>query len=494
MFGEEAGRAGPHGSLRERAASDPHGYWAAAARQLALFEPFEHVLEGDPPRSRWFTGARLNASYTCVDRHVEAGLGGRPAYLVEDGKGGARTVSYAELREEVGRFANALHGLGVGRGDVVAMRLPDRLELPVAMLAAARIGAVHLVFDDDAPAALVRDCLADAGASVLVSTGGAGASAVTVTMLRDGAGELRGGAGAGGSRSWEELVADEPVHCPPEAMGSEECLLLRYVTRPGGRLLGLERSTGGYLAEVALDARDLFELDPGRDVLCCAVPLASAAGHAYGVYGPLANAVTSVIGAPRPGGAGAGGAFELAGRLGVTVLSCATGDVAGLAREAGASSGRRMPELRRLLAIGERVDRDAFFALVGGVGDATCRARFAHMTEETGAVLAASVPVACGSSSPVQVEEPGPLVVALPGISLEVVDDGGRPVRSGAGHLTVSRPWPAMALSVRGRAEAYGEEYWGRYGGRFFAGGRASVEAGGALRLLEPGAGPALEA
>ena len=486
-------------SLYEEAEKDPERFWAERARELAWFEPFETVLEWDLPFARWFTGGRLNVSYNCLDRHVEAGLGDRVAYHFEGEPGDRRTITYKELLSEVGQCANALRSLGVERGDRVAIYMPMVPELPVAMLACARIGAAHSVVFGGFSAEALRGRIEDAAAKVLITADGGWRRGQPV-VLKPNADEALSGGGAsiehvivvrrlgesapdtqmtpGRDLWWDEVVATEPEHCPPEAMESEDLLYLLYTSGTTARPKGIMHTTAGYLTQVAFTHRYVFDLHPESDVYWCAADIGWVTGHSYIVYGPLANGATSVLYEGTPDHPARDRWWSIIERYKVTILYCAPTAIRTFMKwgtEHPASHD--LSSLRVLGSVGEPINPEAWVWYHRHIGGERCPVVDTWWQTETGAIMISPLPG-------VTVLKPGSATFPLPGIEAEVVDDSGDVVTRGGGYLTLPRPWPGMLRGIYGDPERYRETYWSRFPGRYFAGDGAKVDADGYLWLL----------
>ncbi len=484
------------GSLRARAAADPEGYWAGEARRLDWMRPFTRVLAWEPPHARWFEDGTLNASVNCLDRHVAAGLGERVAYHWEGEPGDARTITYRELLAEVSRTANALRALGVRRGDRVAVYLPMVPELPVTMLACARIGAVHSVVFGGFSAAALRQRIEDAECRVLVTADGAhrrggvfplkeqadlaveGPSPVEhVLVVRRTGGEVA--MRDGRDVWWHELVPAQPDDCPPEEMGAEDLLFLLYTSGTTGRPKGIMHTTGGYLTQVASTHRLVFDLDPEHDVYWCAADIGWVTGHSYIVYGPLANGATSMLYEGTPNFPREDRLWSIVAAHGVTQLYTAP-----TAIRAFMKWGRQHPDghdlstLRVLGSVGEPINPEAWMWYRDVIGGGRAPVVDTWWQTETGGMMVAPIP---GET----VTKPGSATFPLPGVSVDVVDETGRSVGvPGGGYLVIDRPWPGMLRGIWGDEARFVETYWSRFPGRYLAGDGAKRDADGYLWLL----------
>jgi len=484
------------GSLRDRAAADPEGYWAEQARRLDWMRPFTEVLEWRPPHARWFHDGTLNASVNCLDRHVAAGHGGQVAYHWEGEPGDTRTLTYADLLAEVGRTANALRELGVRRGDRVAVYLPMVPELPITMLACARIGAAHSVVFGGFSAVALRQRIEDADCRVLVTADGAhrrggtfplkeqadlavdGDSPVERVLVVRRTGQdvaMR----AGRDVWWHDLVPTQADTCTPEEMGAEDLLFLLYTSGTTGRPKGIMHTTGGYLTQVASTHRLVFDLDPDRDVYWCAADIGWVTGHSYIVYGPLANRATSVLYEGTPNFPREDRLWEMVARYGVTQLYTAP-----TAIRAFMKWGRQHPDghdlstLRVLGSVGEPINPEAWIWYREVIGGGRAPVVDTWWQTETGGMMVAPIP---GET----VTKPGSATFPLPGVSVDVVDEAGDSVGvPGGGYLVLDRPWPGMLRGIWGDEARFVETYWSRFPGRYFAGDGAKRDADGYLWLL----------
>ena len=485
-------------SLYEQAEANFEAFWAEQGRSLAWFEPFETVLEWELPFAKWFTGGRLNVSYNCLDRHVEAGLGDRVAYHFEGEPGDTRTITYQQLLDDVCRCANALHSLGVERGDRVAIYMPMIPELPVAMLACARIGAAHSVVFGGFSADALRGRIEDAEAKVLITADGGWRRGQPVALKPNADTALSGGAVSiehvlvvrrlgdaadtamtdGRDLWWHDVVSDQPAHCPPEAMDSEDLLYLLYTSGTTAKPKGIMHTTAGYLAQVAFTHKYVFDVHPESDVYWCAADIGWVTGHSYIVYGPLANAATSVLYEGTPDHPGRDRWWSVIERYGVTILYCAPTAIRTFMKwGAEHPEAHDLSSLRILGSVGEPINPEAWIWYWRHIGGERCPVVDTWWQTETGAILISPLPG-------VTTLKPGSATFPLPGISAEVVDDAGDPVARGGGYLTLTRPWPGMLRGIYGDPERYRETYWSRFPGRYFAGDGAKIDADGYFWLL----------
>ena len=482
--------------LYDEADRDVEGFWARQAADLLDWrEDWHTICEWKPPFAKWFVGGKLNVSENCLDRHVAAGNGDRVAYHWEGEPGDTRTITYADLLDEVCRFANVLKDLGVERGDRVNIYLPMIPELPVAMLACARIGAAHSVVFGGFSADSLADRINDAEAKVLVTADGGYRRGVAVG-LKDAADVAladtptidhvvvvrRTGQDVhmeqGRDRWWHDLVPAASTDCPAEAMDAEQLLYLLYTSGTTAQPKGVMHTSGGYLTQVAFTHRYVFDLHPETDVYWCAADIGWVTGHSYIVYGPLANGATSVMYEGTPDHPGKDRFWDIIERYGVTILYTAPTAIRTFMKW-----GTQEPEkhdlssLRLLGSVGEPINPEAWMWYHEHIGSGRCPIVDTWWQTETGAIMISPLPGATTT-------KPGSATFPLPGVGAEVVDDAGRPIERGGGYLTLTRPWPAMLRGIYGDPDRYQETYWSRFEGRYFAGDGCRIDDEGYFWLL----------
>jgi len=484
-------------AMFEEAERDLEGFWARQANELLdWFEPWHTVLEWDAPFAKWFLGGKLNVAYNCIDRHVEAGRGDRVAYHWEGEPGDTRTITYAQLLDDVSRFANALKSLGVEKGDRVNIYMGMVPELPVAMLACARIGAPHSVVFGGFSADSLRDRINDAEAKVLVTQDGANRRGQQVA-LKEFADEAldecptiehvvilrRTGQDVpwtdGRDVWWHDLVADQPADCPPEAVDAEDLLYLLYTSGTTARPKGIMHATGGYLTQVAFTHKYVFDLKPDTDVYWCAADIGWVTGHSYIVYGPLANGATSVIYEGTPDHPDKDRLWSIVEKYGVTILYTAPTAIRTFMKWGEEFPGKHdLSSLRLLGSVGEPINPEAWVWYWKFIGGERCPVVDTWWQTETGAIMITPLP---GLTT----LKPGSATFPLPGIGAEIVDDAGQPVDiPGGGYLVLTRPWPSMLRGIWGDPQRYRDTYWSRFEGRYFAGDGAKRDDDGYFWLL----------
>ena len=480
----------------DEAAADREGFWAREAAQLDWFAEWDTILDWQPPYAKWFVGGKLNVAHNCLDRHVEAGHGEQVAFHWEGEPGDRRTITYAGLLDDVQRASNALKELGVRKGDRVAVYLPMIPELPVIMLACARIGAPHSVVFGGFSASALKDRINDAQAKVLITADG-GFRRGQVAPLKPAADEAladtpsiehvlvvkRGDndveMAAGRDVWWHETVDRQAPDCACEPMDSEDLLYLLYTSGTTGKPKGIMHTTGGYLTQVAFTHRYVFDLHPDTDVYWCAADIGWVTGHSYIVYGPLANRATSVMYEGVPNHPHEGRFWEIVQRYGVTQLYTAPTAIRAFMKWGDEHpQAHDLSSLRLLGSVGEPINPEAWMWYRQVIGGGRCPVVDTWWQTETGAIMISPLPGATTT-------KPGSATFPLPGISADIVDEQAQPVGvPGGGYLVLDEPWPSMLRGIWGDDQRFKDTYWSRVPGAYFAGDGAKRDADGYFWLL----------
>jgi acetyl-CoA synthetase len=469
-------------TIRERAAADYEGFWAEQAARLDWSRPWETVLDWDPPWVKWFVGGRLNAAVNCVDRHVAAGGGDKVAYYWEGEPGDRRVITYSGLLADVCRLANGLRSLGVGKGDRVAIYLGMIPELPVAMLACARIGAPHSVVFGGFSAEALKDRINDAQAKLVITADGAWRRGTLVPLKANVDEALeetpsiervvvvrRTGSDAGfreGRDVWyQDLVAGQPPDSHPEEMDAEDLLYLLYTSGTTGKPKGIAHTTGGYLTGVSATHRMIFDLHDD-DVYWCAADIGWVTGHSYIVYGPLANHATCILYEGAPDWPGRDRLWEIAERYGATILYTAPTAIRSFMRWGPEHpEGHDLSSLRLLGSVGEPINPEAWVWYWKHIGGGRCPVVDTWWQTETGMILITPLP----GITPLK---PGSATLPFPGIEADVLDEEGKPAPAGSGgYLVLKRPWPAMFRTIYGDPQRYVDTYFSKYGPSIYLAG-----------------------
>jgi acetyl-CoA synthetase len=487
-------------SLYDAAARDLEGFWAEQARSLQWIRPWDRVLEWTLPHARWFAGGKLNVSANCLDRHLAGPLRNKAAIIWEGEPGDRRVLTYWDLAREVRKAANALKGLGVQKGDRVAIYLPMIPEAAIAMLACARIGAVHSVIFGGFSAESVRDRVNDAKARVLITADG-GYRRGQVVPLKRMADQAMADTpsiehcvvvarrpGGQGDESfakmterrdhwWHVLLDAASSDCPPAAVDAEDLLFILYTSGTTGKPKGIVHTTGGYLTQVAATTKYVFDLK-AEDVFWCTADVGWVTGHSYVVYGPLANGATVLMYEGAPDWPARDRFWSLVESYGVTVLYTAP-----TAIRAFMKWGTEHPKqhdlstLRLLGSVGEPINPEAWIWYHTNIGGGRCPIVDTWWQTETGGIMITPLPG-------ITTTKPGSATIPFPGVVAELVDNNGKVLPKGGGFLTLAAPWPGMLRTIYGDDQRYRDTYWSRFPGRYFAGDGAKLDDDGYWWIL----------
>ena len=478
-----------------RALRNPEAFWASCARELSWFKPWKKVLRWDPPHARWFVGGRINASVNCLDRHLATAVRNKAAILWEGEPGDERTLTYAQLHRETCRFANVLKELGVRKGDRVTLYMPLIPELVIAMLACARIGAVHSVVFGGFSSAALQDRINDMKATVLVTADGGFRRGTEVPLKKFADEALQGTPSIrhvvvvqrgrfpvqmkeGRDRWWHDLMLDRPAVCPPERMRSEDMLYILYTSGTTGKPKGIVHATGGYMVGVHTTTRWVFDLKP-EDVYWCTADIGWVTGHSYVVYGPLSNGATVVMYEGAPDWPDRGRFWRICEKYGVSIFYTAPTAIRAFMRWGTDWPGKSdLSSLRLLGSVGEPINPEAWMWYRKNIGKGLCPIVDTWWQTETGMILITPLPG-------VTPTKPGSATHAFPGIDAQVLDEAGRVVKDGGGYLAIRRPWPAMLQSIYGDPDRYVQQYWSKWDARtYFPGDGARRDRQGYFWLL----------
>jgi acetyl-CoA synthetase len=480
--------------LYQRAVDDPEGFWAEQARLVEWAVPPKKVLEWNPPFAKWFSDGKLNVAQNCLDRHLAA-KGEKVALYWEAEDGAQRRFTYRELHEQVCRFANVLQSLGVRKGDTVAIYLPLIPELPIAMLACARIGAVHSVVFGGFSAPALADRIADAKARLLITADG-GFRRGKIIALKEAADAALANCPTvetcvvvkrtgehvpwreGRDLWWHELVAKASPECPAAPMEAEHPLYILYTSGTTGKPKGVLHTSAGYLIQCTWSTQLVFDLRDD-DIYWCAADIGWVTGHSYVVYGPMSNAVTIVLYEGAPDHPQRDRTWDIIERYKVTIYyGSATGVRSFMAWGDEWVSKHNLSSLRVLGTVGEPINPEAWKWYHRVVGKGRCPVVDTWWQTETGSILISPLPGATPA-------KPGSATLPLPGIVPDVVTMEGRPARPGeTGYLILRRPWPSMLRTIFGDDERYKRDYWGRIPGAYFTGDAAQRDEDGYFWVL----------
>jgi len=479
-------------ALYEAAARDREGFWAEQAGALDWMRPWDRVLEWKLPHAKWFVGGKLNVSANCLDRHLAGPIRNKAAIIWEGEPGDRRVLTYWDLAREVRRAANALKKLGVQKGDRVAIYLPMIPEAAIAMLACARIGAIHSVIFGGFSAESVRDRVNDARAKVLITADGGYRRGQVVPLKRmadhamaeapsiEHCIVVRRRAGGEGDEAfasmqegrdhwWHRLLDGVSSDCDPEPMDAEDLLFILYTSGTTGKPKGIVHSTGGYLTQVAATTRYVFDLKP-TDVFWCTADVGWVTGHSYVVYGPLANGATVLMYEGAPDWPERDRFWALVENYGVTILYTAPTAIRAFMKWGTEHPSRHdLSTLRLLGTVGEPINPEAWVWYHNHIGGGRCPIVDTWWQTETGGIMITPLPG-------VTTTKPGSATQPFPGVVAELVDTTGKVIPTGGGFLTLAAPWPGMLRTIYGDDERYQETYWSRFPGRYFAGDGAKLD------------------
>ncbi|MDE3156112.1 MAG: acetate--CoA ligase [Acidobacteriota bacterium] len=481
----------------EKADRDPEAFWAGFAKELDWIRPWDAVLDWKPPHAKWFVGGRLNACANCVDRHVKTARRNKAAIIWEGEPGDRRTLTYFDLYRQVSAFANVLKRFGIQKGDRVAIYLPLIPELAIAMLACARIGAVHSVVFGGFSAEALRDRINDAQAKLLITADG-GYRRGSIVPLKRVADEAIAEAPSiqnvilvqrdqevmpihvkeGRDHWYHRLMQDAPLTCEPEVMDAEDMLYILYTSGTTGKPKGIVHTTGGYMVGTYATTKWVFDLKDD-DVYWCTADIGWVTGHSYLVYGPLANGATVVMYEGAPDWPQKDRFWEIVERYGVTILYTAPTAIRAFMRWGTEHPAKHdLSSLRLLGSVGEPINPEAWVWYYRHVGGERCPVVDTWWQTETGMIMITALPG-------VSTLKPGSATRPFPGVTAEVLTQAGERVGVGGGLLALTRPWPAMLRGIYGDPDRYVRQYWDKWGsGVYVTGDGAKRDEDGYFWLL----------
>jgi acetyl-CoA synthetase len=489
--------------IYERAAADPEGYWAEQAATLEWSTPWKRILDWKPPHAQWFIGGKLNASVNCVDRHIRSARRNKAALIFEGEPGDRRTLTYWDLYVAVNQFANVLKSLGVRKGDRIAIYLPLIPEVVIAMLACARIGAIHsVVFAGFSPDS-VRDRINDSQCKVLITADGGYRRGAIVPLKRNAdkaleetpsiehvvvvqrrAGAVSGEAGAdmteGRDKWWHRLMRHAPMWCEPEAMDAEDPLFILYTSGTTGKPKGIVHTTGGYLVGAMSSTNMVFDLQED-DVFWCTADVGWVTGHTYLTYGPLANGATCVMYEGAPDWPERDRFWDLCERYGITILYTAPTAIRAFMKWGDHWPAKHdLSRLRLLGSVGEPINPEAWMWYREHIGGNRCPVVDTWWQTETGSIAISPLPGITATT-------PGSATQPLPGYSVSLLDATANEIKVGGGLLAIMKPWPSMLRTIWGDDARYVETYFSKWPGRpdiYFPGDGAKRDEDGNYWIL----------
>ena len=479
-------------SIYTEAARNPVRFWEARARELAWFKPWKKALEWKPPSAKWFVGGKLNVAYNCLDRHVTTARRAKAALIWEGEPGDSRTLTYWDLYREVQRFAAALKRHGVRKGDRVTIYMPMVPEVAIAMLACARIGAPHSVIFGGFSPESVRDRIHDADSRLVITADGGWRRGSIVPLKTNTDEALRECPGVstvivlkrtgqpvdmepGRDVWWDDFVKGVEARCPAAPMDSEDLLYLLYTSGSTGKPKGIIHTTGGYLTGITATHKWVFDIHE-EDVFWCTADVGWVTGHSYVVYGPLANGATTVMYEGTPDFPDKDRFWRIVEKHGITICYTAPTAIRTFMRWGEQYPNRcDLSSLRLLGTVGEPINPEAWVWYWKVIGRGRCPVVDTWWQTETGHILITPLPG-------VTVLKPGSATRAFPGIDAEVLDERGKPAKSG--YLVLRKPWPGMLRGIWGDPDRFVKQYWSQYDGVYFTGDGAKRDEDGYFWLL----------
>ncbi len=493
---EFAAQANAKAQMYSDASADRLKFWESQAERLSWHKKWNQILDwSNAPFAKWFVGGELNVAYNCVDRHVESGHGDQVALYFEGEPGDTRTITYAQLKDEVSKAANALIEIGIKKGDRVAIYLPMIPEATIAMLACARIGAIHSVVFGGFSAEALRSRIADASAKLVITADGG--------FRKGSAFALKPAVDEAVKQSptvekvlvvkrcnnevaftekdiwWHDLVEKQSTKHTPEFFDSETPLFILYTSGTTGKPKGILHTSGGYLTQAAFTHFNVFDLKPDKDIYWCTADVGWITGHSYVVYGPLANRATQLIYEGTPDTPHKARWWELVEKYKVSILYTAPTAIRTFMKWGSDLPAQHdLSSLKLLGSVGEPINPEAWIWYREVIGSGKTPIVDTWWQTETGAIMISPLPG-------VTETKPGSAMRPLPGISAAIVNDKGEVLGNGkGGYLTLREPWPSMLRGVWGDNERYKETYWSQYSGVYFAGDGAKLDLDGAIWVL----------
>ena len=480
--------------VREKAAADPEAFWAEFASELTWFKPWDQVLDWQPPNARWFVGGKLNAAFNCVDRHVFNGRKNKAAIIWEGEPGDRRVLTYWDLYRQVNKLACGMRSMGIKRGDRVAIYMPMIPEAAVAMLACARIGAIHSVVFGGFSAEALRDRINDAQAKMLITADGGYRRGGLLPMKHDAdyalkecptvenviivkRGDFPLRVIEGRDHWYHRIIQDADGHCPCEEMDSEDTLFTLYTSGTTGKPKGVVHTTGGYLTGVYATTKWVFDLKED-DVFWCTADVGWVTGHSYIVYGPLSVGATVVMYEGAPDWPDKDRYWDIIENNAVSVFYTAPTAIRSFMRW-----GEQFPKshdlrsLRLLGSVGEPINPEAWMWYYKNIGQERCPVVDTWWQTETGAIMVTTLPG-------IDDMKPGFSGKPFPGIEARILNEEGESVTQGGGYIAVTRPWPAMLRSIWNDPGRYESTYWNKWPDIYFPADGAKADTDGYILFL----------
>jgi acetyl-CoA synthetase len=482
-------------NIYKKASANSQKFWAKFADELHWYKKWKKVLDWKPPHAKWFTGGKLNASYNCLDRHIKTWRRNKAAIIWEGEPGDTKTLTYWDLYREVNKFANALKGLGVKKGDRVAIYLPMIPELVIAMLSCARIGAIHSIVFGGFSAEALRDRINDAKAKVLITADGSYRRGSIIPLKHDAdyalketpsikhviivkRGEFLLRVQEGRDHWWHRLMENADPYCEPAKMDSEDMLFTLYTSGTTGKPKGIIHTTGGYMTGVYATTKWVFDLKDD-DVYWCTADIGWVTGHSYITYGPLSNGATVIMYEGAPDWPDRDRFWQIVKNYGVTIFYTAPTAIRAFMKWGNEWPAKHdLSSLRLLGTVGEPINPEAWIWYHKHIGNGKCPIVDTWWQTETGHILITTLPG-------IDPTRPGYAGKAFPGVKAEVLNEEGKILSSGGGYLAITQPWPGMLRGIYGDPKRYVKQYWEKWNKKtYFPGDGAKRGNDGYFLLL----------